>query len=234
MKHFRTLLFLSILTLTVAAIFSQKAAPGSAQSPVELSNEPHHHLKYENGYVRVWDTLIPPGESTLWHRHENDNVVITLGDASIRVETVGAAPVESQVKFGDVGFRKATYVHRTMSVGDTPFHNMAIEILKLPTSDSLAKVKQQIGREPVIDNDRVRVYKLSLAPGESTGMHTHLLPGLGIMLAPAEIEFETQGKDTLERIKVDIGDVRWRPGAVTHSVKNVGKTRFEAVDIELK
>jgi quercetin dioxygenase-like cupin family protein len=234
MKHFRALLFLAILALTAAATFSQKAAPGTTLSPVELSNEPHHRLKYENGYVRVWDTLIPPGESTLWHRHENDNVVITLGNASIRVETVGAAPVESQVKFGDVGFRKATYVHRSMSVGDTPFHNMAIEILKSPTSDSLAKVKQQIGREPVIDNDRVRVYKLSLAPGESTGMHTHLLAGLGIMLSPAEIELETQGKDAFERIKVDVGDVRWRPGAVTHSVKNVGKTRFEAIDIELK
>jgi quercetin dioxygenase-like cupin family protein len=234
MQHFRALLFLSILTLSAAVISSQKALPGTPQSPVELRNEPHHHLKYENGYVRVWDTLIPAGQSTLWHRHENDNVVITLGDASVRVETVGAATVESQVKVGDVGFRKATYVHRTMSVGDTPFHNMAIEILKSPTSDSLAKVKQLIGREPVIDNDRVRVYKLSLAPGESTGMHTHLLPGIGITIAPAEIELQTQGKQGSKRIKVGVGDVRWRPGAVTHSVKNIGKTRFEAVDIELK
>jgi quercetin dioxygenase-like cupin family protein len=234
MTHARSLFLLLILTLTAAAVFSQKATPGTAQAPVELNNEPHHHLKFENEYVRVWDTMIPANDATMWHRHANDNVVITLGDANVRVETVGGAPVESQPKFGDVGFRKASYIHRTMSIGMTPFHNMAIEILKSPLPDAMSKVKQMIGREPVIDNDKVRVYRLSLAPGESTQIHTHALPGLGIFLASAEIEMQTQGKDKVDRLKATAGDVRWRPGAVTHSIKNVGQTRFEAVDIELK
>jgi hypothetical protein len=150
MTHARSLFLLLILTLTDAAVFSQKAACGTPGAPVELSNEPHHHLKFENEYVRVWDTMIPANDATLWHRHSNDNVVITLGDANVRVETVGTAPAESQPKFGDVGFRKASYVHRTMSIGTAPFHNMAIEILKSPPSDPQSKIKQQIGREPSI------------------------------------------------------------------------------------
>lgn len=234
MKCPRALFLLPLLVLTAASIFSQKAAPGTRQAPVELGYEPHHHLKFENEYVRVWDTMIPAGDATRWHFHRNDNVVITLGDASVRVETVDAEPVESQPRFGDVGFRSAPYAHRAMSIGTAPFHNMAIEILKSPAAGSHSKTKQQIGREPIIDNDRVRVYRLSLAPGESSGMHTHLLSGLGILIAPAEIELQTPGKDKAERIRVAVGDVRWRPGAVTHSVTNVGKTRFEAVDIELK
>jgi predicted metal-dependent enzyme (double-stranded beta helix superfamily) len=80
----------------------------------------------------------------------------------------------------------------------------------------------------------VRVYRVTLAPGESTGMHKHLLAGLGITIGPTEIELDMQGKDKPELIKVATGEARWRPGAVTHSIKNVGQTRFETVDIELK
>jgi len=40
------------------------------------------------------------------------------------------------------------------------------------------------------------------------------------------------GKPVTHPVKSN--DVSWRAGAVTHSIRNVGKTRFEAVDIELK
>ena len=36
------------------------------------------------------------------------------------------------------------------------------------------------------------------------------------------------------RHPVKENDVSWRAGGVTHSIKNVGHTRFEALDIELK
>ena len=37
-----------------------------------------------------------------------------------------------------------------------------------------------------------------------------------------------------DRIGLSAGELRWRGGSVTHTIKNVGKTIFEAVDIELK
>ncbi|HEY3025165.1 MAG TPA: caspase family protein [Pyrinomonadaceae bacterium] len=208
---------------------------GSADSPVEISGEPRHHPKFENEFVRVWDVTVPPGDVTLWHIHRNDNVIITFGDASLRIDTVGAAPTESQLKFGDVGFRKATYVHRAINVGTTPFHNFTIEILKSPLgSQELSRLKEAITRTAVLENDRVRVYKVSLAPGESTGMHTHLLSGLAIAITAGEVLIEVEGNKEPQRVKFAAGDVRWGTGSVTHSIKNVGKTRFEAVDIELK
>ena len=78
------------------------------------------------------------------------------------------------------------------------------------------------------------MYHLSLAPGESTTMHTHPLSGLGVAITSGEIEVLVEGKDKPDRLKLPAGDLRWRDGALTHSIKNVGKTRFEAVDIELK
>src|SRR5713101_4855344 len=156
-----------ILLLPVAAApLSQSNSP---QSPAEISGEPRHHPKFENEFVRIWDVTVPAGDATLWHAHRNDNVVVTLGGASLRIETVGAATAEVQWKFGDVRFGKATYVHRAMNVGTTPFHNLTIEILKSPGFlQDLSKLPKQTGRDPVLENERVRAYRLSLAPGEST------------------------------------------------------------------
>jgi quercetin dioxygenase-like cupin family protein len=229
MKH---LCLLSLLLLVPIGTLSQSNSP---QSPVEISGEPRHHPKFENEFVRIWDVTVPAGDATLWHAHRNDNVVVTLGGASLRLEAVGAVPAGVQWNFGDVKFGKATYIHRAMNIGTTPFHNLTIELLKSPLgSQGLSPQTGQTSRTPILENERVRVYRLSLAPGESTDVHTHPLAGLAISITPGEIEITTEGKTKPDRLTLPLGDVRWRSGAVTHSIKNVGKTRFEAVDIELK
>jgi len=213
----------------------QSRGSGTADSPVEISGEPRHHAKFENEFVRIWDVTVPAGDATLWHAHRNDNVVVILGGANLRIETVGAAPTEVEWKFGDVKFGKATYVHRAMNVGTTPFHNLTIELLKSPLgSQRLSTQTGQTSHQPVLENERVRVYRLSLAPGESTGVHTRLPSGLGVAITAGEIEVTTDGKTKPDHLKLPAGDARWRSGPVIHSIKNVGKTRFEAVDIELK
>ena len=233
MRFLLSLFFPLTFALIPTAMLAQSNSP---QSPAEISGEPRHHPKFENEFVRVWDVTVPAGDTTLWHIHRNDNVVVTLGDdASLRIETVGAAPAEVKWKFGDVRFGKATYVHRAMNIGTTPFHNMTIEILKSPVgSAEAAKPKEPIIRAPVLENDRVRVYRVTLEPGQSTTMHTHLLPSLAVAITAGEIEITTEGKDKPDRVSLPAADVRWRGGALTHSIKNVGKTRFEAADIELK
>src|SRR2546421_3606278 len=152
----------------------------SPQSPVEISGEAHHHPKLENEFVRIWDVTVPAGDATLWHAHRNDNVVVTLGDANLRLENATAPPAEAQWKFGEVRFAKATYTHRAMNIGTPPFHNLTIELLKPSNfvADPSALAAAEAGRTPILENDRVRVYRLSLAPGEAQATHTHPLPGL--------------------------------------------------------
>src|SRR2546423_9626356 len=178
-------LSLSLVLLLVLALIQTTAwsQSNSSQSPVKIKGEAHQHPKFENEFVRVWDVTVPAGESTLWHVHRNDNVVVTLGDANLRLENASAPPTEAQWKFGEVRFAKATYIHRALNIGTTPFHNLTIELLKpsnFVANPSMLPV--QIGRIPVLENDRVRVYRLSLAPGEAVGMHTHPLPGLVVTI----------------------------------------------------
>ncbi len=226
---------LLLLGALIPAGLSLAPQSNSPQSPVEISGEPRHHPKFENEFVRIWDVTVPAKDATLWHAHRNDNVVVTLADASLHIETLGRDATDAQWKFGEVRFSKATYIHRAMNVGSTPFHNFTIELLKSPAfRTDLLKLPKEAGREPVIENDRVRVYRVTLAPGEATPVHTHPLPGLSVALTKSEIELTTQGQTKPQRLSFAGPDVRWRAGAVTHTVKNVGKTMFEAVDIELK
>jgi quercetin dioxygenase-like cupin family protein len=205
----------------------------SAQSPVEIKGEAHHHPKFENEFVRIWDVTVPGGDATLWHIHRNDNVVITLAGASLRLENASGPPAEGEWKFGEVRFAKATYTHRAINIGTTPFHNLTIELLK-PANASPPVLAKEGDREPVLENDRVRAFRVTLAPGESTPVHTHPLPGLSIAITAGELEATTEGNATPVRLMLPATDVRWRPGTITHSIKNAGKSTFEAVDIELK
>ena len=225
-------LFLFITFAAIPAVTSSQS--NSPQSPVEISGEPRHHPKFENEFVRIWDVTVPAGDATLWHAHRNDNVVVTLSDASLRIENAAAAPAESQWKFGQVRFAKATYVHRAINIGTTPFHNLTIELLKSPTASPQPSAQNPETRQPILENDRVIVFRVSLAPGESLPMHRHRFAGLGVMLSDAEIAFQNEGSKQVQKLKVTAGYVRWRPDPITHSVQNIGKTRLEAIDIELK
>lgn len=229
MKIFRFLPLMFALILIPLSAWSQSNSP---QSAVEISGEPRHHPKFENEFVRIWDVTVPANDATLWHAHRNDNVVVVFGDVNLRIETVGRDPVETQWKFGEVKFAKATYVHRAMNVGTTSFHNLTIELLKAP--GPIKDLPKEAGREPVLENERLRAYRIILEPGQSTPIHTHPVPGLAINLTPAELEVTTKGKEKTARLSLPLGESRWRAGAVTHSIKNVGKTRFEGVDIEFK
>jgi len=232
MRSLLLLILLLAFALVPTGTLSQSNSP---QSPVEIKGEAHHHPKFENEFVRVWDVTVSAGDATLWHVHRNDNVVVTLGEARLRIETAGGAPGEGLWKFGEVRFGKATYVHRAMNVGVTPFHNFTIELLKPPVGGPTPPTpKEAIVRVPVLENERVRAFEVTLEPGQSTSMHTHVLPSLAIALTPGEIEVTTQGKKKPDRLNLPLGDLRWRAGAVTHSIKNVGKSPFSAVDIELK
>lgn len=228
MKRLLSFVPLLVLASVPFVSFSQS---NSAQNPVEISGEPRHHPKFENEFVRVWDVTVPAGDTTLWHAHRKDNVVVSFGDVKLHIETLGRDSFEGPWKFGEVRFSKATYIHRAMNVGETPFHNFTIELLRAPGGANLAK---EAGREPVLENERVRVFRVTIDPGQSTVMHTHPVPGLAIALTAADLEITTQGKAKPEHVSRPLGDLTWRADPVTHAVRNVGRTRFESVDIEFK
>ena len=113
-----------------AAIASK--AQGTATDPVAVEQEPHHHVVFENQYVRVLDVVVKPGETTLFHKHSLDNVAVILSDADNKNQSLGQDWQPAPAKEGSVGFRPGTsapYTHRITNAGTTVFHVLDVEIL---------------------------------------------------------------------------------------------------------
>jgi quercetin dioxygenase-like cupin family protein len=227
MKALAALLMLSF----VFAGGRQDAVPVSA---VPVSQEPHHHFKFENEFVRVYDVLVEPGDSTLYHTHSSDYVFVNLTNTQLKAQIKGSASVDLPVTIGQTVFTKATITHRVVNPDKVPFRNITVEILKTPRADPQKSPLAGIpGHEIVLDNDRVRIERLVLEPGQTTGTHTHTLMSLGIAVTAAKVAYQSEdGKEQVAEFKA--GDFNWHPQPRTHSLKNIGKTRFEAIEIEWK
>jgi mannose-6-phosphate isomerase-like protein (cupin superfamily) len=84
----------------------------------------------------------------------------------------------------------------------------------------------------VLENDRVRVKDVTFPPGV-TGMHTHDLPHVGVVIQGGTLEFRyPDGKS--ETAKLEAGGVGYRDANVTHEPVNPGKTPVRVIEVELK
>lgn len=118
----------------VLFLLGVSAAQKNSDSEVPVENEPHHHLVFENEYVRVFKVEVAPHEATLVHRHKRDYVVVTIGDAEVTNAVVGKEPKKWSFKDGDVTFLEATgdksFAHKAINEGARNFENFTIELKK--------------------------------------------------------------------------------------------------------
>jgi quercetin dioxygenase-like cupin family protein len=219
------------LLLSLALLLS-----ASGQAPVPVEKEPRHRLKFENRYVRVFDVLIPPGDTSLFHVHASDGLSVPLTDARLRDEALGGTPEELTLNRGAVRFalRPSPLTHRVGNIGETTFRNIFVEILP-PAGRPHGATPQALvaGQTLVLENERVRISRLVLAPGQSAELHTHVLRRLAVSVSEGRLAVAVPG-ERVRTVEFKSGDFRWYEAGKTHALKNVGPTPFEAVDIELK
>src|SRR6476646_4130735 len=99
----------------VAGLLLVSTATLGQQQSVEITSEPSHHLVLENAFVRVFDVSVAPKATTLVHRHNNDYVFVTLGDADITNARVGAQPARLQLKDGDARYTAGGFAHAAIN-----------------------------------------------------------------------------------------------------------------------
>ncbi len=83
----------------------------------------------------------------------------------------------------------------------------------------------------VLENDRVRVIELEIAPGEATGMHSH--GGNLVVFLTAGMAAQTMADGSTRPLERKPGDVMWSD-PVTHDTRNTGKATVRTLVIELK
>jgi len=222
---------LGIVVLTAVGL-AQGAATPDMQVPA--IREPHHFVKLDNKYARVLDVTVEPFSGTLYHIHENPYFWISIGPATLRGHTLGAKeivniePVDAEVRYSPA------LIHRVGNIASTTFRNITVQIQSRddisPAGAFLASPKPAgYQAKPALDNELVRVERLVLEPGQSTGRYT--LPRSGLLIAAHDgaIAVERPGS-AAHRIEMNAGEFEWHTGPTTHTITNIGKTRFEAIE----
>jgi hypothetical protein len=169
-----------------AANSAASTAGGQTQTAaVPISGEHHHHLVLENPFIRAYEVEVPPHESTLLHRHDQDYVYVVFGDADITNAVEGKPEVKAHLADTTVNFAHGPFAHVARNDGDTTFRNITIQLLQ-PQGElktfypSVAAALDAAGKVPnkntfqrlkgateavVLETNAVRALAVSINPG---------------------------------------------------------------------
>ena len=214
------------------------AATAKAQDAVPANQEPRHRVKLQNEYVRIIDVEVPAGDATLYHTHSLDYPYVMVTDALLKNDVPGKPTVDLKITQGLIGYYRASqgaYTHRFVNAGSGTFRAIGIELLKpAPSSVQVVSPLPDVaGYKTVLDNERVRGYLVSLEPGQSVGPVTLAGPGIRVVLTGGKVEQKgVDGK--VATLDLTPAQFAWRESTAAQSLTNVGGSKVEIVEFELK
>jgi hypothetical protein len=234
----RHLLAASFVAFTCS--FIQPAMAQNDEHGVPIEKASYHLPVFRNEYVTLLNIYVPPQRNTGYHTHTGDSVSVNIEEADMTNQDLGK-PQPGPAQRGQRG--RATFTayskqgprtHKASNVGATPFHNVSF-IFTYPqpgrfTPSSRADVP---GYAQIMDNERVRGWRLVLEPGQSVAAITQQAPGIRIVVGGGELVESVPGQP--ERgMSPKAGEFYWQEPGVTRAVRNSGTTRLEVVEFELK
>ena len=152
--------------LLLALVFPGVAA---AQTPVALASEPHHHLRIENDFVRVFYMEVAPKQSTLLHQHDNPYVSVALGSTRFTNKVLDKQPVDVTLKDGQFRYSAENPVHVATNPMETPLRNVTIEFLK-PQGEAKNLCEIVVEHKPLNCPPGGAVHATKPAAGETTSV----------------------------------------------------------------
>lgn len=231
------------LTAAVVALTCTLVPPATAQDDgpaVPIDKAPYHLPVLTNDYVTVLNIYVPPQRNTGFHTHSRDSVSVNVEDADMTNQDLGQpqpGPAQRAPR-GRATFtaysREGPRSHRASNVGKTPFHNVSL-IFRSPQPGRFTPSSRadEPGYVSVMDNERVRGWRLVLEPGQSVAAITQQAPGIRVVVNGGEIVERVPGQP--ERgMSLKLGEFYWQDPVVTRAVRNSGTTRVEVVEFELK
>lgn len=208
---------------------------------VEITSEAHHHLAFENEFVRVFQVEVPPRDSTLMHWHRHDYVFVTLGASGVSNEVKGKPPAELKLQDGETRFSAGGFAHIARNLAPTPFRNVTVELLQDHKARTAPPAKWDEDRglhvlnagtqEILFVKDNARVSEFELQPGGVVPSHHHNGPHLVIAVTDLDIRSDVEGQPAMPG-HLKSGDVKWLPGGYTHTLTNTGKQAAKFVTME--
>ncbi|MCW7540135.1 hypothetical protein OOT46_20075 [Aquabacterium sp. A7-Y] len=211
--------------------------PSDREPVVAIDHEPGHHLVLSTSTLRVFDAIFPPGAVSLWHRHEKDSVLLCLEGADVPSEEPGKPlQVRPPIPTGDIYYRayaQKPFVHKIRNADTTRFRILDIEVLTPRRPDGPALDTLDDDGSVLIDNDRVRVWRLVVGARRAASPVRFQGGRLFVVMTDGDYAIETRG-GLEQRRHVRRGDLRAMDGTGVEIIHNLAASALELVVIEVK
>jgi hypothetical protein len=208
-----------------------------------MDKAPFHVPVFSNDYLTLLDINIPPGRNTGYHTHYADSVSVNLSPASRTDQIYGSSEVtvtatDNDGMPGRTSFTNVTkngpHTHKVTNVGPTPFHIISFVLKDREATAAMVSDRSGVsGYTQIIDNARLRAWRVVLKPGEAAGQITQQAPGLRVYLRGGVLDELVPASADRGMAPYD-GDFIWQDAGQTRIVKNTGTTLIEYVEFELK
>jgi quercetin dioxygenase-like cupin family protein len=213
------------------------AAPdgGPQVAPVEQTS--FHIPIFTNEHVTLLHVMVPPGHTSGYHKHSVDTASVVVESANMRAQILGEAPVERPSgRLGLVGFTaysKKPLTHIITNIDTNSFQAVLVELMYSEAGRFSASSRADIKDYKMEIDDRVRGWRLVLDPGQSVPAITQQAPGVRIVVSGG-ILTESAPDQRDREINLQRADFFWQDANVTRALRNVGDSRIELVELELK
>ncbi len=222
----------------LACALSQAALAQDEGPAVPIEKAPFHQPVFKNEWVTVLKIDVPPRRDTGFHTHTTDSVSVNIEEADMANTLPGQPQAPPQhTRRGQANFtaysKEPPRTHKASNVGETPFHNVSF-ILNQPRSGRLLPSTRDVpGYAQIMDNDRVRGWRLVLEPGQTAEVITQTAPGFRVVLDAGIIAELVPGEPD-RGMTLRTGEFYWQDAGATRAVRNTGTTRLELLEFELK
>jgi hypothetical protein len=229
--------YLLAASLVVAFASMQPATAQDEAPAVPVSKAAYHVPVFRNDYVALLRVNIPAKRSAGYHIHAMDQISVLIEEADQSGQVLGEEPTPPRRNpRGSVtytAYSKKAMTHRVNNVGATAFHNIVITLNDSPPTRFTPAAREVAGYTQILDNERVRGWRLVLEPGQSAAAITQNAPGLRVIIDGGEIAESVPGSGD-RGMALRLGDFYWQEPGVTRAVRNIGTSRIELVEFELK
>jgi hypothetical protein len=200
---------------------------------------------FENTQLRILDVHVPPGDTSLEHRHDLDIVTVSMTAADTRAQTPGQpwGATRPRRPPGDAvvtEYAGKPASHRVENIGKTPYRLFAVENLRT-TGWSAAPPLAARATTLLSDGRALRVYDVRLVNRTPQTSHTHAVPTVVVLVAGNVISAgsDKQAK-ALAPAPVGVKQLdtpgQWVlvPAGESHQIARLGSADAHVVEIEVR
>jgi hypothetical protein len=225
-----------LLGLLLAGGFALPSGAMAQEKPtvVPVTKAPFHLFTFQDENMSLENVVVPAGRSTTYHSHDQDLFFVITSGAKVKNQPLGKDPVDLDFALGNVYFAwytKTPAAHQIINVDQNPLRLLGLGIVR-PEPGKFTPSTRPAKYEVVMDNERVRAWRLKLNPGEAVPVFQQTSPGARFVVGGGDIVEKRPGKPDQPLVLRNHDFMSLPPEE--RGLENNGTTPIEIVEVELK